>query len=520
MNEVIRQGSVFALSAWRHRTLGLVVAWLCAIIGAIVVISIPDKYEASARIYVDTESILKPLMSGLAVQPNVEQQVMMLSRTLISRPNIEKLIRMADLDLSIKTKGAQDKLADQLMKSLEIKSTTRDNLYTLSYRDPDPNKSKRVIQSLTSIFVESSLGEKRQDSDSAKKFLDDQIVAYEKKLEEAEGRLKDFRVRNMDVATVDGRDVTGQLADSSAKLSQARADLHEAENGRDAIKRQILGGAGDGSAAKGSGVNTIAVPDLDKRIDDEKRNLDTLLQRYTEQHPDVIGARRVLKDLEQQRREKVAALRKAATSNPSVLLDDGSAGSQGLKASLVTSEANVATLSARVAEYEKRVDHLKLMLKGLPELDKEQAQLNRDYEVNKRNYEQLVARRESATMSGDLERAAGVADFRLIDPPRVSPEPVSPNRLLLLPAALLMALGCGVAMAFVAGQVRPVFFDGRALQEATGLPLLASISLITSPAQQKRERRNLFLFLVFSAALLGLYASGIFILWWHSHGGA
>ena len=92
-----------------------------AAVSVVVVFRIPDRYEASARIYVDTQSILKPLMSGLAIEPNLDQQIMILSRTLISRPNVEKLIRMADLDLNVKTKAGQEALVDDLMKSLAIK---------------------------------------------------------------------------------------------------------------------------------------------------------------------------------------------------------------------------------------------------------------------------------------------------------------------------------------------------------------------------------------------------------------
>src|SRR5664279_4079417 len=133
MDEILRQVMAILRGMWRHRWLGITVAWIVGVVSVVMVFRIPDKYEASARIYVDTQSILKPLMAGLAIEPNLDQQIMILSRTLISRPNVEKLIRMADLDLSIKSKQGQDALVDELMKSLTIKSTSRDNLYTLAY---------------------------------------------------------------------------------------------------------------------------------------------------------------------------------------------------------------------------------------------------------------------------------------------------------------------------------------------------------------------------------------------------
>ena len=159
MNELIGQMRSLSRGIWANRWIGIFVAWVVAAFGALFVLSVPDRYEASARIYVDTQSILKPLMSGLAVQPNVEQQVVMLSRTLISRPNVEKLVRMADLDLRSQSKPAQDSLIDGLMKTLEIKNVGRDNLYVLSSVDKRPEQANRVVQSLVSIFVGSSLGD-------------------------------------------------------------------------------------------------------------------------------------------------------------------------------------------------------------------------------------------------------------------------------------------------------------------------------------------------------------------------
>jgi hypothetical protein len=110
---------------------------------------------------------------------------------------------------------------------------------------------------------------------------------------------------------------------------------------------------------------------------------------------------------------------------------------------LAASEVQIASLRARVASIVALQPRTR-MLKTAPQVEAEAAQLNRDYAINKKNYEDLVARRQSAADVGRPRCASGVADFPVDRPPRVSPKPVSPNRLLLLPTAFLVALGAGL----------------------------------------------------------------------------
>ena len=510
MEELLAQISTMSKGMWRFRWQSLLVAWLVGAIGAVVVFRIPDRYEATARIYVDTQSILKPLMSGLAVQPNVEQQVQMLSRTLISRPNIEKLIRMADLDLKAESKAQQESLITSLSTTLEIKNIGRDNLYSLSFRDSDPAKAQRVIQSLVSIFVESSLGATRKDTASAKVFINEQIKSYEARLDDAETKLKNFRLKNIQLQSGEGKDSATRLAGLGEQLEQAKLALREAENARDSAKAQL-------ESEKSQSVNlstqsllqesatTIATPEIDGRLDAQKRNLDTLLQRFTEQHPDIVGARRLIKELEAQKRKELVELRRVAMSAPTVSSGTNTLVFQELSRILVTAEVQVASLRARVAEYSTRFARALEMTKTAPQLEAEASQLNRDYAVNKKNYEDLVGRRESAVMSGDLDVASGVADFRLIDPPRVSPRPVSPNRLALIPLALIVALAAGLLTAFGASQLRPVFHQVTDLRSHIDLPLLGVVSRVTSAEIRRRERADLFRFLLGSGSLVGVF---------------
>ena len=518
MQELISQLQTVARGMWLHRWLGVLAAWIVALVGTAAVFKIPNQYEASARIHVDTLSILKPLMAGLAVQPDIDQQVSLLSRTLISRPNVEKLVRMADLDLKNLSKSEQDAMIDELMKTLKITGAGRDNLYLLSYRDTEAEKAKRAIQSLVSIFVESGLGASRKDTDSAKDFINEQIKGYQAKLEEAEARLKDFRLRNLDMQVGEGRDMASRLGEMNGQLEKARLELHEAENARDAAKAALASEKSqDANLSTQSLLQestiSVATPEIDARLDAQRRQLDNLLQRFTEQHPDVISARRLVQDLEEQKRKEVQVLRKAAMAAPPPVAIGGGGGNslaaQELNRMAAMSEVQVASLRARVGEYSSRLAHARAALKTAPQLEAEAAQLNRDYAINKKNYEDLVARRESAAMSGDLDVASGMAYFRLVDPPRVSPKPVFPNRLLLLPLVLLAAVAAGVFAAFAGSQLRPVFFHPDELRAKFELPILGVVSTVIGDGDKRRSRIDLLRFVSATGSLVLLFVAGL-----------
>jgi len=489
---------------WRYRWLGVAVGWLAGIVLAVAIFLLPDQFQASARVFVDTQSVLKPLMQGLAVPTNVEQQVTILSRTLISRPNIEKLIRMADLDLAVKSREERERLIEDVMKRVQIGSGGRDDLFVLSYKDTNPDRAKRVVQALVSIFVESGLGDKRKDSDDARRFIEDQIRTYERKLSEAENRLKEFKLKNIALFGDSGKDSIGQMTELNSKLNQARLELREVENSRDALRRQLAGEDPVFLPENGNDASGVSIPDLDGRIDAMKKQLDSLLQRFTEEHPDVVGTRRVIEQLEAQKKQEIEARKKSGGVAAGSV--NGNPVYQQMKLALSESEANLASLRTRVAEYESRLNTLKASSRMMPEMEAEYAQLNRDYDVNKRNYESLVSRREAANMSVEMESSTGVAEFRLIDPPAVPSKPAAPNRALLMPLAGLVALMIGALASFVAWQIRPVFFEAKSLREATGLPVLGVVSRTVNTALLRRKRMGKVFFAGAVSGLVGMFA--------------
>lgn len=502
MHELADQLFSHLKATWRFRWYVVVFAWIIALGGWIAVYLTPDRYEAYARVYVDTQSVLRPLLSGLAVQPNVDQMVTMMSRTLISRPNLEKVIRMADMDIGLKTSEDRGQLITRLTKELTIKSAGSENLYTISYGDQNSQQAKRVVQSLLTLFVEGSLGDKRKDSDSARRFIDDQLKIYNEKLVAAENAVTEFKRRHMGLMPGEGLGYYARLVEAKVALSQAALELKEAENSRDSIKKQLVGDSeipsllGDKNV--GGGVNL----EIDARIRALEQKLDGLRLNYTEQHPDIVAIMRIIAQLKEQK-ETEAKLRKPSLSTAQAQ----DPVYQQLTVSLVSAEANVAAMKARVAEYGKRYNELQSAANAVPQVEAEYTQLTRDHEVNKTRYDELLKRRESAQISGDMEANAGVMSFRVIDPPQVPLAPTAPNRLRLMSLVLLAALGGGLGAALLINQMRPTFNDERRLREVSGIQVLGTVAMAWTDKQKKRRARGLFAVLLSFLSLLSAYGA-------------
>jgi len=488
----------FLKAIGKYRWHAVLISWIVAVVGWAVVFSLPNDYQASARVYVDTQSILKPLLSNMTALPNIDQQVMFMRRTLISRPNVERVIRMVDLDVKAKNQNEHEKLVDDLMDKIKIAGTERDDIYTITYNNPNPKLGKDVVSSLLTIFVEGSFGGKKQDSEKAVQFIDDQIKSYEEKLAAAENRLKEFKIKHLGLLPNQG-DSTAKLADTNEQLTQARMELAEAEQARNAIKMQVTGDA-PASVTTDVGDSADANPELDGRIASIHKNLDQLRMQYTEAHPDIVAAQRLLADLEKQKKEEAKKRKKIVDpgANYSPML-------QQLNVQLSVAEARVASLKARVDNLAGRVGSMRSQITTAPEVEAELAQLNRDYQINHENYQKLVERRESARLSGDLSSASDMLSFRVIDPPSVPLTPAGPNRIRLFTMVFGAALAAGLATALLMSQVRPTFLSQAALREVTGMPILGTVSMTWTDAQKVKRKRRLWALGAALFMLFGVY---------------
>lgn len=483
-------------SIWNHRWYAMAVTWCVAVAGFAVVYLLPNAYQSSARVYVDTQSILKPLLSGMTSMPNVQQQVSIMSRTLLSRPNVERVIRMADLDVHSSAPGQHEQQVARLQARIKISGTSSQDIYTISYSDDDAAQVFNVVQSFMTLFVEGSFKGKRGDSDQAVQFLDQQIAHYEARLRAAENSLKQFKIANAGVLPRLGADFGTQLAGATDALGAAQLELAEAQQTRHAILQQINGGASANASVRS--VNL----ELDTRLADVNKQLDTMRMQYTEHHPDVIGTRRLLAQLEGRQRQERQRGRPA--SDPGLHF---SPMLQQLKVAMTEAEGRIAATGVRVLEYSARVQRLREQSERAPEVEAQLAQLNRDYSVNQEQYEKLLAKREAARLSGDLSSTTDMRTFKIIDPPGMPQRPSGPNRPWLYCLVMGAALACGAAAALAISSARPTFGSAADLREVTGLTVLGSVSLYQNAQASAAHRADLQRFGASGAAVLMVFAA-------------
>ncbi len=503
MQDTFAQLWSYVLGIWRYRWVALIVAWAIALAGWAFIARMPESYVATARINVDTGSLLRPLMRGLTVTPNADERISMVSRTLLSRPNLERLARMTDLDLQARTEADRDRLIRRLQDTISLRGSRGNNsLYSISVTHPDRETARRLTQSLITVFVETSMEDQSSDNTQTQAFLDQQIAESEARLIAAENRLAEFQKTNVSMLPGERGNYYSRLLQARTALEEARLQLRELENRSAELARQLenedpVSVAGSGLAAGDQALND--------RIESMQMQLDGMLTQYTDRHPEIRYLQGLIAQLEAERQARY----KEARDNPSSTNGESvpSAVYQDMRSLLAETRAQTASLEVRVAEYEERVQNLEAHVNHIPDVEAQLTQLNRDYDVINRQHQQLLERRESARMSEDLQRNAGDVTFRVIDPPFVPLQPNEPNKPLLNAGILVVALGSGGALAFLLTLLHPIVTDARMLAQTSGMPLLGSVSYVKSRAEVRKDRLALTAFVVGVLGLLLAFAA-------------
>ncbi len=497
----------YVRGVWIKKRYLIICSWLVCPAGMFYISLLPDTYESEAKVFVDTRSVLQPLLTGLAIQRDPQQEIDMMALTLLSRQNLEEVARATDLDLTTTNDAEFSELIDNLKRDIRLRAQSRDNIYSIIYRNSEALVAQRVVQEMLNLFVENTLGGSRQDTDTASRFLDTQIAEYENRLSVSEQRLADFKRKYSDLLPGQGsfygnvQSLKESLAGVDLQIKEVTQQISTLEQKLSSSKPQASGigvGPADSEAA-------LSTP-YDARIDALQQQLDQLKLRYTDFHPDVIETTNLLNAIVAQRDKEIDAYVSQLEESGIVVTGDNPFSSE-LSLEISKLDGQLASLKVRQADYASKIEIQQSKLDQVPLVEAELTALNRDYGITQQKYEDLLSRRESATLSTQANVSDDDVKFRVIEPPRLPLKPSGPKRILFYTITLFAGFGLGMGIAFIISQLVPVVVRASQVTAMTGVPVLGTVSHINIDKVKRENRIRLFVFIASSSTIFLIFLS-------------
>ena len=475
--------------AWRFRWMALLAALAVAIVGWLIVFGLPDRYEAQAEVMVDTRTVLKPVLQGLATNQDVNAQLNYVREALLAGPQLTQLaIQSGVMPATGLGPADQQGVLDGLQKRIDLSvertpdepgqnvpnagSTT----YDITYQDVDGARALRLVRMLLDGLINETLGGSQRGSEHAQQFLKAQIASYQTRLQASEDRLAAFKSQHLGVLPTTQGGYFEQLQRESEAIEDVKTKLLVANSQRHELQKELHGDAAVTATAAGVvGPNGVMMgTDTLSQIELVQARLNQLLLKFTDKYPDVIAAREQLAALKQRRMQEIAALRRGDANAAALSGASSNPIYQSIQLALNKENVEIADLSTELSEHQAKAQELQQLLDKTPQLEAQLGQLSRDYDINKKQYAALLSSYDKARL-GEQAGNAGAVRFEVVQPPAVSYTPVWPNRTKLLTAVLILALGAGSALAYALNQLRPVVGSPGALRQFTGIPVVAVV---------------------------------------------
>ncbi len=485
-------------AAWRRRWIGVAAAWAICLAGWVLVALMPNQYEAKAELYVDTNAILTPLLSGIAVNTSPAGQLDVLQRTLLSRPNIQTLISKTEQDLYVTGPGARDQLIRRLQQNIALGQQGAD-LFTIAYRNTDPKLAQRVVQTLLSIFIERATGTNHRQMENARRFLEHQLASYQEQLRAVEAKQTEFRAHYLGMFVPGAAGVNESLLKLHDVIAEAENALQDRALEIQALQKELAG-------TQPMLVSEDLLNGGGGPIAQAETRLQMMKLQYTDSYPGVIAL------------EKQITAMKAEAARASGKPDAGkpAPGTRAIpnpvydeiKVKLVLVQGQEKALKQKIAAAQRGIGQLTHLQTQEPNLVTEYDSLNRSAIVLHKDYDELLDRLQSANIAEAADTQANKVQIQVIDPPVLPRLPVAPNRLLLVSGVLLAGLAASLVVPMLLAQLDRSFFGVDDLRQL-GLPVLGGISMLGT----RTIRQSLRIYLPVGAALsvlLGLYGGLIF----------
>jgi polysaccharide biosynthesis transport protein len=458
---------------------------------------LPSTYRSGTLILVEQPAVPeKYVVSNIDI--DIQQQMDSISQQILSRTRLLRIIDKLNLYANNRKHKSPDETVEEMRKDIGIDLVRSDDgskklsAFNIYYSNRDPRMAQAGANELANLFITENLEQRQQRSENTTEFLQEQLDQARQKLAEQEARVRQFKDQHLGELPTQMQTNLQILAGTQTELQAQEDALNRAKQQNTYLESLVSQYRAVEHGTKSGDASPSGLAAIDKELDALKAKLADLSSHYTDQYPDVRKTREQIAKTEKLRERTLAEMKNApsvpADSTPDVL-DPRNTPLLELQSQLKANRAEIANHTNEIRDLQAKVGMYQSRLNMAPVMEQQFADITRDYDQSKANYDSLLAKKNESEMSTDLEKSQQAEHFRMLDPPNLPLKPDKPKRLQLCALGVVLGLLLGGAVAgareFLAGKLH----SEREIKKLLPCSILAEIpALETAPEKESRMR--------------------------------
>ncbi len=490
----------------------LFLGWLIAFASAWI---IPPKYTSETVILVEPQKVPQQFVMS-NVQVEMQERLQSIQQQVLSRSRLLNIINNLHLYQGLFF-GSPDDQITQMRKDIKIDlvetppvpgKPSELTAFKISYVADKPQIAQQVNTQLAGLFIDENVRASQQQSESTTNFLDSQLTAAAAALAAQEKQIREYEAAHMG-------ELPDQLQSNLQILSGTQSQLQAAIDARDkALQQQAyLNSLATQYDAMGVTESTPATsPTTAQQLEAMRAELATMEAKYTPDHPDVKKLKDTIARMEQMQKDSTdtksgEAANDVERSSPAQV--QAMTPVMQIQSQLKANKLEIQTEEGRISKLEAKANQYQARLNATPGHQQELADIMRNYDESKKNYDTLLGKTMQSSLATSLTRQQQGDQFRIIDPPSLPDKSSFPDRFKFS----LAGLGIGLVLAFVFG-VGSEFLDDRIrgeqdLLEAAQLPVLAEIPPLPTDREIAAQRWKPWIAVAAAIAIAIIIPTGI-----------
>jgi protein tyrosine kinase modulator len=478
-----------------------VVAWL-----------IPASYRSETQILVQPQQVPEQFVAP-NITPDMQQRLQTMTQQILSRTRLQTIINTLQLYPDLRGREVSDDLLDRMRKDIKIDAMSNPEhkgqltSFKISYSAPTPQLAQKVTSELSNLFIQENLRERKELAENTTAFLDSELKDARDKLDLLEKRIRDFKSSNLGELPGQTQSNLQILVGLQASLQEANAALSRAEQQKMYLTSMLTQYPQSTTDDK-SDPNDVP-PAMAQELANMQSELAALKAKYTESHPDV-----------QRLKQKIAETEKMISASKS-----GGKGTRKLPArtdvnpavqlssQLRATELEISSRKKEIEQLRRQIDSYQARLNQTPVREQQLADLSRDYDQSRADYEALLKKKNQSELATNLEKQQQGQQFRILDPPSLPDKPDSPNRFRFSVMGLAAGLCLGFGLVFGFEFLRPLIRSRSDLEAAVKAAVLVEVPVLLTPMEQHRATTRRWRDWVFITAMALVVVAGNAYTW-------